>query len=163
MDSAIVSYETKHPALLPNDHKISRLIMQEVHQCGHPWSCNHSRQDKSKVLDLASSRPGENNQVQVRLLQRNGAKDRDADYGRPTCTPNSTRCPAIPLHVMRLFRSLDSENWEEQNNQALRRYFHLSQHQSSSSGNSHRLFYNGFHANAPQVLFHQRVPRYDAK
>ena len=26
VDSGIVSYEKKHPALLPNDHKISRLI-----------------------------------------------------------------------------------------------------------------------------------------
>ena len=32
MDKAIVSYETKHPALLPHDHKISRLIMQEQQQ-----------------------------------------------------------------------------------------------------------------------------------
>ena len=36
MDKVIVSYETKHPALLPHDHKISRLITQEAHQCGHP-------------------------------------------------------------------------------------------------------------------------------
>ena len=34
MNKAIVSYETKHPALLPHDHKISRLITREAHQCG---------------------------------------------------------------------------------------------------------------------------------
>lgn len=91
MDKAIVSYETKHPALLPHDHKVSRLITQEAYQCEHHRGDNHSSKNESKVLDLTSSRPGENNQVQVRNLQRNGAKDRNADYGRPTSTPNSTR------------------------------------------------------------------------
>ena len=74
MDKAIVSYEAKHPALLPHDHKISRLITQEA----------HSSQNENKELDLASSWPGEDNQIQVCHLQRNGAKDRDADYGRLT-------------------------------------------------------------------------------
>ena len=45
MDKAIVLYEMKHPALLPNDHKISRLITQEA----------HSNQNENKELDLASS------------------------------------------------------------------------------------------------------------
>lgn len=33
---AIVSYETKHPALLPSDHRISWLITTHMHQFGHP-------------------------------------------------------------------------------------------------------------------------------
>ena len=45
MDKAIVSYEMKHPALLPHDHKISPLITQEA----------QSSQNENKVLDLASS------------------------------------------------------------------------------------------------------------
>ena len=36
VDKAIVSYETKHPVLLPHDHIVSRLIIQEAHRCGHP-------------------------------------------------------------------------------------------------------------------------------
>ena len=32
---AVVSYETKHPALLPNDHWISLLIVRHTHQYGH--------------------------------------------------------------------------------------------------------------------------------
>ena len=35
-DKALVSYETRHPALLPRDHRISRLIVQHAHQFGHP-------------------------------------------------------------------------------------------------------------------------------
>ena len=34
-DNALVSYETKHPALLPGEHWISLLITRHVHQCGH--------------------------------------------------------------------------------------------------------------------------------
>jgi len=35
-DKALVSYETRHPILLPRDHWISRLIVQHSHQFGHP-------------------------------------------------------------------------------------------------------------------------------
>ena len=35
-DKAWVSYETRHPVLLPGDHRISRLIVQHAHQFGHP-------------------------------------------------------------------------------------------------------------------------------
>ena len=35
VDKALVSYETRHPALLPREHWISLLITRQVHQCGH--------------------------------------------------------------------------------------------------------------------------------
>ena len=35
IDNALVSYETRHPALLPYDHRISRLIIEGFHQKGH--------------------------------------------------------------------------------------------------------------------------------
>jgi len=44
VDEAIVSYETRHPALLPSDHWISMLITRHAH-----------RQDKEEVLDLESA------------------------------------------------------------------------------------------------------------
>ena len=34
-DKALVSYETRHPALLPREHWISLLITRHIHQCGH--------------------------------------------------------------------------------------------------------------------------------
>ena len=34
-DKALVSYETRHPALLPSNHRISLLITRHVHQHGH--------------------------------------------------------------------------------------------------------------------------------
>lgn len=42
VDKAIVSYETKHPVLLPHDHIVSRLIIEEAHRCGHPGVCDNS-------------------------------------------------------------------------------------------------------------------------
>ncbi|CAB3977716.1 PREDICTED: uncharacterized protein LOC107334806 [Paramuricea clavata] len=35
VDNAVVSYETKHPVLLPYSHRVSRLITEEAHRCGH--------------------------------------------------------------------------------------------------------------------------------
>ena len=35
VDEALVSYETKHPAMLPRDHWISLLITRRFHQIGH--------------------------------------------------------------------------------------------------------------------------------
>ena len=35
VDKVLVSYETRHPALLPRVHWISLLITRQVHQCGH--------------------------------------------------------------------------------------------------------------------------------
>ena len=60
MDKAIVSYEAKHPALLPLDHKISRLITQEAHQCGHPGMATTAAKTRTRywilrVHDLAKT------------------------------------------------------------------------------------------------------------
>ena len=78
MDSAIMSYKMKHLAILLIDHKITCLLMQEANQCRLPGVVTTAAETSK---GLTNSRPGENNQVQVCLLQRNGAGDRDADYG----------------------------------------------------------------------------------
>ncbi|XP_022798305.1 uncharacterized protein LOC111336463 [Stylophora pistillata] len=36
VDKALVSYEEKHPVLLPNEHRISLLITRHMHNHGHP-------------------------------------------------------------------------------------------------------------------------------
>ena len=83
-------YETKHPALLPHDHEISRLITGSP-SMWTPRGGNNSSQNENKVLDLASSLAGEDSQILVYHLQRNGAKDRKVDYVRLTSSQNSTR------------------------------------------------------------------------
>ena len=52
MHKAIMSYETKHPALLPHDHKICRLITQEAHQCGHPGVATTAAKTRTNYLIL---------------------------------------------------------------------------------------------------------------
>ena len=52
MDKAIVSYETKHLALLPHDHTISRLITQVAHQCGHPGVATTAPKTRTKYWIL---------------------------------------------------------------------------------------------------------------
>ena len=52
MDRAIVSYETKHLALLLHDHKTSRLITQEAHQCGHPGVATIAAKTRTKYWIL---------------------------------------------------------------------------------------------------------------
>lgn len=51
LGKAIVSYETKNPALLPSTHWISLLIMRHMHQFGPSRSGYYNRQIKTAVLD----------------------------------------------------------------------------------------------------------------
>ena len=59
-DNALVSYETRHPVLLPGDHRISRLIVQHAHQFGHPGVATTVAKTRTKYWivrahDLAKS------------------------------------------------------------------------------------------------------------
>jgi hypothetical protein len=60
VDEAIVSYEMKHPALLPNQHWISLLITRHIHQRGHDGVATTAAKTRvkywiQKVHDLAKS------------------------------------------------------------------------------------------------------------
>ena len=59
-DKDLVSYETRHPVLLPGDHRISRLIVQHAHQFGHPGVATTVAKTRTKYWivrahDLAKS------------------------------------------------------------------------------------------------------------
>ena len=55
-DKALVSYETRHPVLLPGDHQISRLIVQHAHQFGHPGVATTVAKTRTKYwINLAKS------------------------------------------------------------------------------------------------------------
>lgn len=59
-DKTLVSYETRHPVLLPRDHRISRLIVQHAHQFGHPGVATTVAKTRTKYWivrahDLAKS------------------------------------------------------------------------------------------------------------
>ena len=55
VDKALVSYETRHPALLPGEHWISLLITRHVHQCGHTGAKTRRRFWILKAHDLAKT------------------------------------------------------------------------------------------------------------
>ena len=54
VDEAVVSYETRHPALLPSDPWISLLVTRHAHPVRTLRCSSHHRQDKEEVLDLKS-------------------------------------------------------------------------------------------------------------
>ena len=56
MDEAVVSYETKHPALLPSDHWISWLITTHVHQYGHNGVAATTAKTRSKFWILKANK-----------------------------------------------------------------------------------------------------------
>ena len=85
---ALVSYDNKHPVLVPGDHWISRLIVRHIHQCGRAGvaatvgkllACEQAllrvagqesllagyRQNEKEILDNSSSRLGEDSEVQM--------------------------------------------------------------------------------------------------
>ena len=56
VDSAIVSYETRHPALLPSDHWVSLLIMRHAHQFGHNGSAATTAKTRIKYWIIKAAK-----------------------------------------------------------------------------------------------------------
>ncbi|XP_068684774.1 uncharacterized protein [Montipora foliosa] len=56
IDKAIVSYEEKHPALLPSDHRISLLIISHMHDCGHPGVATTTAKSRRKYWVLKANK-----------------------------------------------------------------------------------------------------------
>jgi hypothetical protein len=60
VDNAVVSCETKHPVLLPYNHRISRLITEETHRCGQSGSATTAAKTRRmywiiRVHDIAKA------------------------------------------------------------------------------------------------------------
>lgn len=56
IDKAIVSYEEKHPVLLPSDHRISLLITSHVHNHGHPGVATTTAKTRRKYWSLKANK-----------------------------------------------------------------------------------------------------------
>ncbi|XP_068682177.1 uncharacterized protein [Montipora foliosa] len=56
IDKAIVSYEEKHPALLPSNHRISLLIISHMHNCGHPGVATTTAKSRRKYWVLKANK-----------------------------------------------------------------------------------------------------------
>ena len=57
-DKVIVSYEEKHPALLPNEHRISLLITSHMHMQGHPGVATTTAKTRRKYWILKANKLG---------------------------------------------------------------------------------------------------------
>ena len=56
IDKAIVSYEEKHPVLLPSDHRISLLITSHMHNHGHPGVATTTAKTRRKYWILKANK-----------------------------------------------------------------------------------------------------------
>ena len=56
IDKAIVSYEEKHPVLLPNEHRISLLITSHMHNHGHPGVATTTAKIRRKYWILKANK-----------------------------------------------------------------------------------------------------------
>ena len=64
IDNALVSLETRHPALLFYDHRISRLTIEECHQKGHTGVATTVAKTRKKYWILVHMiRPRRSNRI----------------------------------------------------------------------------------------------------
>ena len=56
IDKAIMSYEEKHPVLLPSEHRISLLITSHMHNQGHPGIATTTAKTRRKYWILKASK-----------------------------------------------------------------------------------------------------------
>jgi hypothetical protein len=69
VDKAIVTYDSKHPVLLPKNNHILYLITKDVHQITHTGVASTATyENKKKILDYPSAKIGRVNQEKVHLL-----------------------------------------------------------------------------------------------
>ena len=69
VDAALVSYDTRHPILLPSDHRVAFLITHHIHDKGHPRSRRPPySKDKTQVLDFEGEQAQQNHKESMRTL-----------------------------------------------------------------------------------------------
>ena len=56
VDNAVVTYESRHPALLPYEHRISLLITRHMHQCGHSGVASTTAKIRARYWILKASK-----------------------------------------------------------------------------------------------------------
>ena len=56
VDNAVVSYDSRHPALLPYEHSISLLITRHMHQCGQAGVASMTAKIRARYWILKASK-----------------------------------------------------------------------------------------------------------
>lgn len=56
VDNGVVSYDSRHPALLPYEHSISLLITRHMPQCGHAGVASRNVKIRARYWILKASK-----------------------------------------------------------------------------------------------------------
>ena len=156
-----MSYEEKHPILLPNEHRISLLITSSMHMYGHTGVATTTAKTSRKYWILKANKlTGLVCEVQVCILSKNSTQGRDATDGRSPFTSPITAYTVLQ-HCSRLLWSLQCQDRAKQEHRTTRSYINLFKHQSCSPRAGGGQLHNGFYAGTAQILLYQRLPSGD--
>ena len=92
LSKAIVTYDCKHPVMLPYKRWISLSITRQ--------QCRNNRKDSKEVLDSTSAQFGKESEARMRILPNNRAHVRIAVNGRFAKATTDTADAAILLYVL---------------------------------------------------------------
>ena len=93
MHKAIVSYETRHPALLPKDHRISLLKTRHAHQYGHNGVATTTAKRRRKYKILQGNKISKSVKYKCVFCRELAHK---AEEQQVACLPSSRVTPQTP-------------------------------------------------------------------
>ena len=162
VNKAVISYDAKHPVLLPREHWTSLLITRYYHQIGHSGVATTAAKIKKKYWiirchDLAKSvkfQCVDCRRIQAKVEQQ-FMSDLPITRLEPLTPPfHRTACDYFGPYHVKIDRS-------KQNDEALWRSLYLLEYPSRASGTRSRLLHNGISTNATQILRNTRTTSID--
>ncbi|XP_046856140.1 uncharacterized protein LOC124449244 [Xenia sp. Carnegie-2017] len=175
IDNSLVSYETKHPALLPYNHQISKLIVEEFHKRGHHGVATTVAKIRRMYWIIRAHNLAKSIKANMRLLwttdgqsgkkQENVKRNRkaryDYDYGKERKTKRKSQIMAN-LPPQRLqphsppFHYTACDYFGPLTVKARNRY--VPKDSSSPPRNRHRLFSDGIYPVSAKILLNSEIP-----
>ena len=143
VNNAVVTYESRHPALLPYEHRISLLITRHMHQCGQSRVATTTAKIRARYWILKASKLTKSVKFKYsfcREMAQRAETQQMADLHSLCLAPFMP-----PFH----YAACDYFG-----RKTLRSDFHVLKYPSSSSSNGCGLFHYGIHASLKTILLH---------
>ena len=105
------------------------------------------------LINYATGQTGQDSQIKLCDMSGSKPKNRNADNGESPTAATATPFPSIPLHLVRLFWTIDGQSWKKQDDQTLWRNLHVPQFPSCPPGNCDWLLCDGIYPNTKKILF----------